>query len=151
MRQASLKQDEMSLSGLAAQRTALAVAAAKMQTELGELHQLSQLLASNSSILHDAQHKADAVMDRSKNHAGVDIDELLVPRTVVASQLYTLVAEERAIGDAIYSLSRAMEKGRVSTPVFIKLTRSLAREWFLKKALIQKIAEGMGLATERRS
>jgi len=47
----------------------------------------------------------------------------------------------------LFILGRAVEKGRVSPAVFVKMTRSLAREWYLKKALAKKIGRGMGLAT----
>lgn len=73
------------------------------------------------------------------------IDELLVAPTVVGNQLYDVVAEERALGDAIFVLGRAAERGRITPAVFAKTTRSLAREWYLKKALARKIGKGMGL------
>ncbi len=66
---------------------------------------------------------------------------------MVANQLYELVSEERSLGDALFVLGRAVEKGRIEAQVFTKMTRSLAREWFLKKALVKKIGKGMGLAT----
>lgn len=117
-----------------------------IQSEMGQLTQLSNVLSSNTTILHDALRKADGVIEGSKSHPAPDIDELLVAPTVVANQLYTLVAEERALGDAIFMLGRAVERGRISPAVFAKMTRSLAREWYLKKALVRKIGVGMGLA-----
>lgn len=116
-------------------------------SEAGQLAQLSNILTSNSNILHDALHQADGVIEGSRNHPLPDVDELLVAPTVVANQLYTLVAEERALGDAIFMLGRAVERGRISPAVFAKMTRSLAREWYLKKALVRKIGQGMGLAS----
>lgn len=118
-----------------------------LQAELGQVTQLSGLLTSNTNILHDALHKADSVIEGSRSHPAPDIDELLVAPTVVSNQLYTLVAEERALGDAIFMLGRAVERGRISPAVFAKMTRSLAREWYLKKALVKKIGDGMGLAS----
>lgn len=118
-----------------------------LQAETGQLSQLSNVLNSNSNILLDALHKADAVIEGSKTHARPEADELLVAPTVVANQLYTLVAEERALGDAIFMLGRAVERGRISPTVFAKMIRSLAREWYLKKALVRKIGQGMGLSS----
>jgi ESCRT-I complex subunit TSG101 len=146
MRQATRRQDELSLGGLAAQHAAIRTATAKLQTEFDMLSQLSSLLMSNTSILHDSLRKADIVIERSRSHPETEIDDLLVAPTVVGNQLYTLVAEERAIGDAIFAISRAMEKGRISAAVFTKCTRSLAREWYIKKALIREITLGMGLS-----
>jgi len=117
-----------------------------MENEMNQLTHLSSVLSSNASILRESLRKADGVIEGSRSHPTPSIDELLVAPTVVANQLYTLVAEERALGDAIFMLGRAVERGRVSPAVFAKMTRSLAREWYLKKALVRKIGLGMGLA-----
>lgn len=133
------------MAGLQAQRTAMMSAFSTLQSEMGTLNQTSGLLQSNANILIDALRKADSVIEGSKRQTAPDIDELLVAPTVVANQLYALVAEEKAIGDTIFVLGRAVERGRVSPAVFAKTTRSLAREWYLKKALVRKIGKGMGL------
>ncbi len=78
------------------------------------------------------------------------MDEVLVAPTVVGGQLYELVAEERAIGDAIFVLARGLDMGRVGVEGWVKLTRGLARERFLKKALVRKIVKGMRLDDGRR-
>ncbi|CAM1501149.1 Fc.00g103110.m01.CDS01 [Cosmosporella sp. VM-42] len=143
----SRQQNDSSMAGLQAQRTAMLSVIPALQSEAGQLSQLSNVLTSNSNILHDALHKADGVIEGSRSHPVPDVDELLVAPTVVSNQLYTLVAEERALGDAIFMLGRAVERGRISPTVFAKMTRSLAREWYLKKALVRKIGKGMGLAS----
>ncbi|KAM3510493.1 hypothetical protein MY11210_005843 [Beauveria gryllotalpidicola] len=145
MRQQSRQQNESSMAGLQAQRAAMVQAMNGLQSELGQLTQLSSVLSSNTNILHEALRKADGVIEGSANHAKPDIDELLVAPTLVANQLYSLVAEERALGDAIFMLGRAVERGKIPPAVFAKTTRSLAREWYLKKALARKIAQGMGM------
>ncbi|KAH7313791.1 UEV domain-containing protein [Stachybotrys elegans] len=146
MRQRSRQQNESSMAGLQAQRAAMQSVFPVLQSELGQLGHLSGILTSNTIILREALHKADAVIEGSGRHPTPDIDELLVAPTVVSNQLYMTVAEERALGDAIFMLGRAVERGRISPAVFAKLTRSLAREWYLKKALVRKIGEGMGLS-----
>lgn len=147
MRQRARAQDEASLQGLQAQRTAMLAALGQVQAETSQLSQLSALLTSNAGILRDALHRADAAVAdaQSRRIKPPDVDELLVAPTVVANQLYDLVAEERALADAVFVLGRAVERGRVSPAVFAKTTRSLAREWYLKKALVRKIGRGMGL------
>lgn len=77
------------------------------------------------------------------------VDEVLVAPTVVGGQLYELVAEEQACGDAIFVLGRGLDKGRVGVEGWVRLTRGLARERFLKKALVRKICGGMGLDVGR--
>ncbi|KAK4234901.1 protein ELC [Achaetomium macrosporum] len=145
-RQKARAQNEASLQGLQAQRAAMLQAMTALQAESAQLTQLSALLTSNTAILQESLRKADAVIESSASHPEPDIDELLVAPTVVGNQLYELVAEERALADAIFMLGRAVERGRIAPQTFAKMTRGLAREWYLKKALVKKIGKGMGLA-----
>lgn len=117
-----------------------------MQAELQALESLNSLLSTNTNILLTALHDADNVIESSQHRPTPNLDELLVAPTVVANQLYQLVSEERSLGDALFILGRAVGTGRISPAVFAKMTRSLAREWYLKKALVKKIGKGMGLA-----
>ena len=146
LRQRPRAQNEASLQGLAAQRSAMLSAGARLQAESAQLTQLSGLLTSNTAVLQDSLRRADAVIESSARHPEPDIDELLVAPTVVGNQLYELVAEERALADSIFVLGRAVERGRIVPEAFARTTRSLAREWYLKKALVKKIGVGMGLA-----
>lgn len=109
------------------------------------MQQLDAALASNEQILKGAMIEADRVMEDARRRKAPDVDDVLVAPTVVGGQLYALAAEERGIGDAIFVLGRALDRGRVGADIFVKQTRSLAREQFLKKALIKKIAKGMAL------
>ncbi|KAL2162514.1 hypothetical protein VTH06DRAFT_7428 [Thermothelomyces fergusii] len=145
-REKARAQNTASLEGLRAQRAAMLQAMTKLQAESAQLTQLTALLNSNTAILQDSLRQADSVIEGSASHPRPDIDELLVAPTVVGNQLYDLVAEERALADAIFMLGRAVEKGRIAPQTFAKMTRSLAREWYLKKALVRKIGKGMGLA-----
>lgn len=146
MRTRVREQNDSSLQGLQAQRTAMLSAMSAMQQEVGGLTQLSNLLRNNTAILHDVMCRADETIENSKRLPEPDVDQLLVAPTVVGNQLYDAVAEERALADTIFVLGRAVERGRVAPAVFAKTTRSLAREWYLKKALVKKIGRGMGLS-----
>ena len=73
---------------------------------------------------------------------------MLVAPTVVGKQLYDLVADERGIQQAIYALQAGLVKGRVGVETWARLTRGLAREAFLKRALVKKAGRGMGLVLE---
>lgn len=165
LRQQARQQNESSLAGLHAQRNAMLAALQNLQNDLAALNPVYSMVASNSAILQSSIQNADAVIadyatapSAAEVAAGADptttittrkpppaIDELLVAPTLVANQLYDVVAEERALGDAIFVLGRAVERGRITPAVFAKTTRSLAREWYLKKALAKKIGRGMGL------
>ncbi|ORY56384.1 UEV domain-containing protein [Pseudomassariella vexata] len=146
MRQRSREQNKSSLAGLTAQRNAMLGALQNLQNDSNALTPLSAMLASNTSILQQSLQEADGVISNSRKLTPPGIDELLVAPTVVGNQLYDVVADERALGDAIFILGRAVERGRITPAVFAKTTRSLAREWYLKKALARKIGKGMGLA-----
>lgn len=63
----------------------------------------------------------------------------------MGKQLYDLVAEERGIQQALYALQAALVKGVIGVDTWSRHTRGLAREAFLKRALIRKIGKGMGL------
>ncbi|OAL49086.1 UEV-domain-containing protein [Pyrenochaeta sp. DS3sAY3a] len=130
---------------LRAQQVALQNAHSQLQVELGELQQLAAALASNEQVLKGAMAEADRVMEDARRRKAPDVDDVLVAPTVVGGQLYTLAAEEKGIADALFVLARGLDKGRVSADVFVKQTRSLAREQFLKKALMKKIAKGLAL------
>lgn len=119
----------------------------KMEGEMQALESLNNLLTTNTAILRTALHDADAMIDSSQHRTVPSVDELLVAPTVVGNQLYELVSEERSLGDALFILGRAVERGRINPAVFAKMTRTLAREWYLKKALAKKIGNGMGLTT----
>ncbi|KAH7419848.1 UEV domain-containing protein [Cadophora sp. MPI-SDFR-AT-0126] len=146
-RQHTRNQTISSLPGLEAQHKAMLTSLASMQAEIQALESLNNLLSANANNLHTALHDADAVIDQSQHRTAPNVDELLVAPTVVGNQLYELVSEERSLGDALFVLGRAVERGRISPAVFAKMTRTLAREWYLKKALVKKIGKGMGLAT----
>ncbi|KAI1331625.1 UEV-domain-containing protein [Xylariaceae sp. FL0255] len=147
MRQQARQKNESSLAGLSAQHAAMLTALQNLQNDSAALTPLSALLASNTAILQSSLIEADAVINNSKMQKPPAIDDLLVAPTVVGNQLYDVVADEKALGDAIFVLGRAVERGRIAPAVFAKTTRSLAREWYLKKALARKIGRGMGLVT----
>ncbi|RAL58167.1 hypothetical protein DID88_002338 [Monilinia fructigena] len=138
-------QTTSSLPGLHSQHASMLNTLNSMQSELTALESLSSLLKNNTTILHTSLQTADHLLQTSQHRTPPSIDELLVAPTVVGNQLYELVCEERSLSDAIDVLGRAVERGRISGPTFAKMTRGLAREWFLKKALIKKIGMGMGL------
>ena len=63
----------------------------------------------------------------------------------MGKQLYDLVADESGIQQAIYALQAALVKGTIGVDTWSRHTRGLAREAFLKRAVIRKIGKGMGL------
>ncbi|KAL6703892.1 Suppressor protein stp22 of temperature-sensitive alpha-factor receptor and arginine permease [Coniothyrium glycines] len=133
------------LAPLHAQHAALHTASTHLHAELSSLQHLAATLAANESTLRTAMLDADRAIARARSRAAPDVDDVLVAPSVVGGQLYALAAEERAIAETMFVLGRALDRGRVAPDVFVKHTRGLAREQFLKKALVRKIARGMAL------
>ncbi len=133
---------------LKAQQAALITTLNNINTEISQLDELEKVLSSNEKILKQAMRDADAVLEDAKNRQIPDVDEVLTAPTLVARQIYEAVAEERAIEDCRTVLMKALDRGRIGSGVWAKQTRNLAREEFLKKALIKKIASGVGLVEE---
>ncbi|THY55404.1 UEV-domain-containing protein [Aureobasidium pullulans] len=138
-------QNTSALAPLHAQSIALQEAHSRLNSELSQLTALDNTLASNEHILHQALSSCDRVIAESKSTPQPPIDDVLVAPTVAATQLWNLQADEAAIREALWCLQRAVGAGRVSSETFIKMTRSLARELFLKMALSRKLARGLGL------
>ncbi|KAL9086421.1 MAG: hypothetical protein Q9159_004198 [Coniocarpon cinnabarinum] len=141
----SLAQNASAIPALQAQQSALSASLSKMSTELSQLRALSATLSDNEEILHDSTRAADAAIVEARDRKPPDIDELLVAPTVVGEQLYRVVAEIRGIDEALFAVAKALERGRIEGSTFVRVTRQLAREGFLLKALGAKIARGMGL------
>ncbi|KAF7589170.1 hypothetical protein BBP40_004699 [Aspergillus hancockii] len=158
--QTNVSQTESATRSLHSQSQSLHAAIATLQGEISSLNTLNSSLQSNNSILQQSLHRADAVITDAQNRISSSaaqsssdpvpsglppIDEVLVAPTVVGKQLYDLVAEERGIQQAIYALQSAHVKGVIGVETWSRHTRGLAREAFLKRALIRKIGRGMNL------
>lgn len=145
----SIQQNQSALMPLLSQQSALDQTLQKLETELGSLTQLQQTLKSNSAILQSSLQQADNVIrDAQKRQQRGEvprIDEILTAPTVVGKQLYETVAQQRGLDAAVWALQAALVRGRVGGELWARQTRTLAREAFLKRALENKIAEGLGL------
>jgi ESCRT-I complex subunit TSG101 len=110
------------LAPLQAQNQALREAHAKLQAEFDQLRELDAAIASNEQILRDAMHQADRVMEDARRRTVPGVDEVLTAPTVVGNQLYELCADEVALREAMFVLTRALDKGRLSVEVFVKVS-----------------------------
>ncbi|KAH8694951.1 UEV domain-containing protein, partial [Talaromyces proteolyticus] len=169
--QSNVSQSRSAVVPLQSQAHALHASMNTLQGEIATLNNFQATLQSNISVLQQSLHRADAVIADAKarihqSPAGATsgtstetgssaanaangglppIDDVLVAPTVVGKQLYDLVADERGIQQAIYALQAALVKGVIGADTWSRHTRSLAREAFIKRALIRKIGAGMGL------
>lgn len=158
-------QSDTAAQSLVSQSRSLHAAMATLQGEVSNLNSLHASLQSNTTILQQSIHRADAtIADAQVRSASAStsavvpstssadpqsglppIDEVLVAPTVVGKQLYDLVAEEQGLQHALYALQAALVRGVIGVDSWSRQTRGLAREAFLKRALIRKIGLGMGL------
>jgi ESCRT-I complex subunit TSG101 len=120
IRQQSAQQTTSSLPQLAAQHAALTAASHRLNAELQNLQALDRMLVSNERILNESLGRAEAVMKEAEGREVPRVDDVLVAPTVVGGQLYDLVAEERAISDALFVLGKALGKERVGVDGFLK-------------------------------
>lgn len=116
-----------------------------VRTEMVELDRIVQASHENEKILTEKIQQAQALIQSLQERTAPNIDEIVVAENVVYNQLYDLVAETNAIEDTMYILSKALDKGRISLDAFLKHIRILAREQFMKKALVEKIAKLLSL------
>ncbi|KAI4273709.1 MAG: hypothetical protein LQ337_004449 [Flavoplaca oasis] len=130
---------------LRAQQTALNDTLNNVNREIAQLDDLQALLDTNEKILRQAMLDADKVLEDAQRRDVPAVEEVLVAPTVVAGQLYESVVEVKVLEECRIVVGKALDKGRIGGDVWAKQTRSLAREEFLKKALIKKISQGMGL------
>ncbi|KAI2729611.1 hypothetical protein CBS147354_996 [Penicillium roqueforti] len=160
---ANAAQSDTAAQSLVSQSQSLHGAMTTLQGELSALNTLHATLQSNTAVLQQSIHRADATIAdaqaRSVSASGAasssatpdtpagqpPIDDVLVAPTVVGKQLYDLVAEEQGIQQALYALQAALVRGVIGVDSWSRHTRSLAREALLKRALIRKIGRGMGL------
>jgi ESCRT-I complex subunit TSG101 len=117
----------------------------QIDAQTRELDNITKGCHANEAILTEKIETARRVISDAKSRQKPNVDEILCAENIVYNQLYQLVAEDHAIDDTMYILGKALDKDRVQLDPFLKHTRTLAREQFLKRALINKISCQVGL------
>ncbi|RMZ81158.1 hypothetical protein DV737_g2691, partial [Chaetothyriales sp. CBS 132003] len=145
----SISHREPPVQPLQSQNAALQSTIPRLQAELASLSALQDTLKSNISLLQESLSSADQTISAARQRAAAGdipkVDDMLVPPHVVGKQLYDTVTEERGVETAIFALHDAFVRGRISSDVWSRKTRELAREGFKKRYLSRKIGVGMGL------
>ncbi|KAK9314521.1 UEV domain-containing protein [Lipomyces starkeyi] len=119
---------------------------ANLASEQSELTRVSEACARNKTILKDKIRQAEETIIEASQRGEVNVDEIVCAEAVVFNQLYDLTADDLAIEDTIYVLGKALDRERISLDDFLKHARTLAREQFMKRALVRKIALDTGLS-----
>ncbi|RMZ88392.1 hypothetical protein DV736_g4378, partial [Chaetothyriales sp. CBS 134916] len=144
-----LQQNSAAIPPLQSQNAALQSTMPRLQAELASLSALQDTLKSNISLLQESLSHADQTISSARQRAAAGdipkVDDMLVPPHVVGKQLYDTVTEERGVETAIFALHDAFIRGRVSSDVWSRKTRELARDGFKKRYLSRKIGVGMAV------
>lgn len=140
-----LQQYNVSVSGdmdkLLLQNRQLNEGELSIEQEYRALCDIKERLKCNNLVLETRSKEIDKITEDVNAMPDVQVDEALCGTTVVANQLFELVADDNAIADTVYFLAKALNSERIDLATFMKYTRILSREQFMKRALIKKITQ----------
>ncbi|EPQ58155.1 UEV-domain-containing protein [Gloeophyllum trabeum ATCC 11539] len=131
---------------LRAHQRDLLVGEPAIRDEMARLEAVKDVCRGVAGRLRTVVGQAEMNLGELKKKGDPEVDELVCSTTIVHNQLINLVAEENAIEDTIYHLHRALNTGRIDLDRFLRTTRVLAEEQFMKKALIEKIQTGLPMS-----
>ncbi|KAI0306370.1 UEV domain-containing protein [Multifurca ochricompacta] len=131
----------MTLDGerLRAQQADLLTGDPAIRDEMARLEAVRDVCRSVATRLREVVQTAERGVAELKRKGDPPVDELVCSTSIVHNQLIDLVAEDNAIEDTIYHLHRALNAGRIDLDRFLRTTRVLAEEQFMKRALIERI------------
>ncbi|KAG6330299.1 hypothetical protein ID866_8789 [Astraeus odoratus] len=145
---ASLSQAmQMDAERLRAQQTDLLAGEPAIRDEMARLEAVRDVCRNVSSRFQSTVEQAERNLSELRRKGDPEVDELVCSTSIVHNQLINLVAEDNAIEDTVYHLHRALNAGRIDLERFLRTTRVLAEEQFMKRALIEKIQQGIPMQT----
>ncbi|WWC66415.1 uncharacterized protein I206_100317 [Kwoniella pini CBS 10737] len=115
-----------------------------IKDEMSRLEAVKKVCDSTGKKLGDVVKSGEERINELEGKGEISVDELVCGISIVHNQLIDLVAEDNAIEDTIYHMTRALDAERVDLDRYLKSIRSLAREQYMKRALIERILHGMG-------
>ncbi|KAF9451064.1 UEV-domain-containing protein [Macrolepiota fuliginosa MF-IS2] len=132
---------------LRAHQTDLLAGEPAIRDEMARLEAVRDVCRNVADRTRRTVEQAESNVAELRRKGEPEVDELVCATSIVHDQLINLVAEDNAIEDTIYHLHRALNTGRIDLEKFLRATRALAEEQFMKRALIEKIQVGLGAAT----
>ncbi|KAJ6547527.1 UEV domain-containing protein [Mycena capillaripes] len=114
-----------------------------IRDEMGRLEAVRDVCRTAAGRMRGAVETAERNVAELRAKSNPEVDELVCSTTIVHNQLINLVAEDNAIEDTIFHLSKALNSGRIDLERFLRSCRLLAEEQFMKRALIEKIQTGI--------
>jgi len=124
---------------LRAQQADLLTGIPAIRDEMARLEAVRDVCRGVAARLRETVQTAEMGVAELKRKGDPPVDELVCSTSIVHNQLVDLVAEDNAIEDTIYHLHRALNAGRIDLDRFLRTTRVLAEEQFMKRALIERI------------
>ncbi|KAF8797990.1 UEV-domain-containing protein [Phlegmacium glaucopus] len=115
-----------------------------IKDEMARLEAVRDVCRNVANRTRQSIQQADSNITELKRKGDPEVDELVCATSIVHNQLINLVADDNAIEDTIYHLHRALNTGRIDLERFLRLTRVLAEEQFMKRALVDKIQMSVG-------
>ncbi|KAG2145004.1 UEV domain-containing protein [Suillus cothurnatus] len=128
---------------LRAQQTDLLAGEPAIRDEMARLKAVRDVCNNVSSRLRNTIDQGERNIAELRRKGDPEVDELICSTSIVHNQLINLVADDNAIEDTIYHLHRALNTGRIDLERFLRSTRVLAEEQFAKRALMEKIQQGI--------
>lgn len=114
-----------------------------IKDEMARLQSVRNVCRTVAGRLAGTVQAAESAVTELKRKGDPEVDEIVCATNIVHNQLINLIAEDHAIEDTLYHLSRALNNGRLDLDKFLKTTTRLAEEQFMKRALIEKIVTQM--------
>jgi len=102
------------------------------------MHQEQLQLEERANVLNAKVIEVSNWLQEAENQR-LDIDEVVKPSDVLSTQMFDCVAADASIEDTLYWLSRALEEGKITLEVYLKLYRTISRDQFFHKAVSKKI------------
>ncbi|KAI8637348.1 hypothetical protein BD408DRAFT_59094 [Parasitella parasitica] len=121
-----LQQYNVSISGdmdrLLLQNRQLNEGEISVDQEFRALTDIKERLKYNNLVLESKSMEIDQVTEKVNGIPDVQVDEALCGTTVVANQLFELVADDNAISDTVYFLAKALNSERIDLTQFMKVS-----------------------------
>jgi ESCRT-I complex subunit TSG101 len=139
-----MHQLESTKTQLIERREDLATGEPAIRDEMARLEAVKNVCDAVGGRLQAVVSKGDERVSDLESRGDVSVDEVVCSISIVHNQLIDLVAEDNALSDTIYHVTRALDAERIDLDRYLKAVRSLAREQYMKRALIERILNGMG-------
>ncbi|KAI0064599.1 UEV-domain-containing protein [Artomyces pyxidatus] len=133
---------------LRAHQTDLLAGEPAVRDEMARLEAVRDVCRGVAGRLRGTVELAEKNVAELKRKGDPPVDELVCSTSIVHNQLIDLIAEDNAIEDTVYHLHRALNAGRMDLDRFLRTTRVLAEEQFMKRALIEKIQAALPMGAQ---